>query len=211
MNPLIIIDNVSLLSNQIGSKLTHVLIQKIQNLLLKTYNQGCLTILCSGDFDQEYYLNSTQQSKRNTNVTGGKIIHYIGGGGRGILCDSEDMAILNQRMMYEFEYIWERSLIEMVDGIIDVMPLASGFARDVHGRLVFTERPGSLGWKDYGQSGRSSRSIRNRNRVATTISDKRNFHSSAGNTDPSQRGKFSTTTVNYCCNDAGVRAIRLQV
>lgn len=221
VNPLIILDNASLLSTQVGSKLTHVLIQKIQDLLRnpliptnhnpsindnnKEKGIGCLTILCSHDFDQEYYLSSTQQSKRNTNVTGGKIIQYIGCGSRGILCDSEEMTILNQKTMYEFEYIWERSLIELADGVIDVIPLASGFARDVHGRLVFTERLGSLGWK-YRSESRPTGSRSGSDGKGRDISSK-NSNSSVG----VYQNNFSTTTVNFCCNDNGVRAIRLRV
>jgi hypothetical protein len=219
IDPLIILDNASLLSTQVGSKLTHVLIQKIQDLLThhppstNYYNPnknnnnkqkgiGCLTILCSHDFDQEYYLSSTQQTKRNTNVTGGKIIQYIGCGSRGILCGSEEMTILNQRTMYEFEYIWERSLIELADGVIDVIPLASGFARDVHGRLVFTERLGSLGWRCRGESSTNSSDRKGRDEVSS-----KKISSGVG----VYQHNFSTTTVNFCCNDNGVRAIRLRV
>ncbi len=229
VNPLIILDNASLLSTQVGSKLTHVLIQKIQDILTnppiptnhnprtcindksKEKGIGCLTILCSHDFDQEYYLSSTQQSKRNTNVTGGKIIQYIGCGSRGILCDSEEMTILNQKTMYEFQYIWERSLIELADGVIDVIPLASGFARDVHGRLVFTERLGSLGWKHRTES----RPTGSFNTSSTRSSDGKGRNVSSKNSSSSSVGvyqnNFSTTTVNFCCNDNGVRAIRLRV
>ena len=209
--PLIIIDNVTLLSTQIGPKLTHVLIQKIQSLLL-LHNQsriGCLAISCSYDFDQEYYLNSTQQSKRNTNVTGGKIMQYIGGGGRGILCDSEEMSNLYQKMIFEYVHVWERSLVEMVDGIIDVVPLASGFARDVHGRLVFSENLGSLGWRSSNDNKGDdddddmSDNVRNRGKKGVDFSS----HYIAR----TQHGSFSTTTVNFCCHDNGVRAIRLRV
>jgi hypothetical protein len=220
-NPLIILDNASLLSTQFGPQLTHAFIQTIQNMIssvttsctsdnsstvrtTKNRNKkgkGCFAILCSHDLDQEYYLNSTQQSNRNTNVTGAKIMQYIGGGGRGILCNAEEMAMLNQQALFELEnssFVWERSLIELSDGIIDVIPLSSGFARDVHGRLIFTERMGSMGWKDVGMgvgimtvSGEGSRS---QARKVTT-----------------SQSSFSTTTVNFCCHDSGVRAIRLRV
>mmetsp|Transcript_8230 Transcript_8230/g.12391 ORF Transcript_8230/g.12391 Transcript_8230/m.12391 type:complete len:440 (-) Transcript_8230:46-1365(-) len=217
-NPLIILDNVSLLSNQVGYQLTHTLIQKIQNIMIneatsstsanKEINKGigCLAMLCSHDFDQEYYLNSTQQSQRNTNVTGGKIMQYIGGGGRGILCNSEELAILNQQVYYEFQHVWERSLVELSDGIIDVVPLASGFARDVHGRLVFTERSGSLGWKDGNETqiyntGSSSDAER---KISTSTRNKKIGMSTEINS-------FSTSTVNFCCHDNGVRAIRLRI
>lgn len=206
-NPLIILDNATLLSTQFGPQLTHALIQKLQHLLLTNKNNnnnhnregiGCLAILCSNDFDQEYYLNSAQQSKRNTNVTGGKIMQYIGGGGRGILCDSEEMAVLNQRSTFEFQHVWERCLVEVADGVIDVIPLESGFARDVHGRLIFTERLGSLGWRDKGQGGNDART----NNIE---------HSMRAIGTSQSSNSFSTTTVNFCCHDDGVRAIRLRV
>ncbi len=233
-NPLIILDNVSLLSNQIGYQVTHALIQKIQNLILhfavhaqpslstattttatatvtigKHRNRGigCLALLCSNDFDQEYYLNSTQQSQRNTNVTGGKIMQYIGGGGRGILCNSEEMAVLNQQVNYEFRHVWERSLVEIADGIIDVVPLASGFARDVHGRLIFTERSGSLGWKG-GRGNDRKVPARNKKIVGGVVSAE-NSNATARSTGATN--SFSTSTVNFCCHDNGVRAIRLRI
>lgn len=227
INPLVIIDNATLLSTQIGPQLTHTLCQKIQSLLSSTSTTlsttpsaatntgiGCLAILCSHDFDQEYYLNSTQQSKRNTNVTGGKIMQYIGAAGRGTLVDSMEMASLKQKADYELlllhdrddngsnginnHHYWERSLVELADGIIDVLPLPSGFARDVHGRLIFTERLGSaLGWKHF-------KHMRNTGTSDTSAGNNTTSSSTHGN-------NFSTTTVNYCCYDSGVRAIRLRV
>jgi len=213
-DPLIILDNVTLLSIQFGSKATYALIQKLQALIrpsslgIPFHNRksseesnnnnisrgGCLAVLCSNDIDQEYYLNSTQQSHRNTNVTGGKIVQYIGGSGRGILCDSEEMSILEQRSIYELEQqnVWERSLIEISDGIVDVVPLTSGFARDVHGRLLFTERLGSMGWKD------ANDAIGTRTGGSMNVTNTR-------------KSNFSTTVVNFCCHDNGVRAIRLRV
>ena len=237
INPLIIVDNATLLSTQIGPKLTHALLQKLQSLFLhsnpiqspqpssSSSGIGCLAILCSHDFDQEYYLNSTQQSKRNTNVTGGKIMQYIGAAGRGTFMDSMEMASLKQKADYELlslpsslgqntmctnnHHFWERSLIEMADGIIDVLPLPSGFARDVHGRLIFTERLGSLGWKHKSCTTADSNVDRynhnNHNTNSQTTRTRSTTHSTT------HRNDFSTTTVNFCCHDSGVRAIRLRV
>ena len=208
-NPLIILDNASQLSNQFNPQLTHALIQKLQNLLTKK-SIGCFTILCSNDFDQEYYLNSSSssqhqhQSKVSVKGGSGKMMQYIGGGGRGILIDSEEMSILNSQSLYELQCIWERSLVEIADGIIDVMPLPSGFARDVHGRLVFTEWLGSKGWRD----GRNDNNSRSRNGGGGGIGAGRVIATSAGMLS---QNNFSTTTVNFCCHDSGVRAIRLRV
>ena len=35
---------------------------------------------------------------------------------------------------------WERQLVEMADTVVDVVPLASGYSREVHGRLIFTSK-----------------------------------------------------------------------
>ena len=35
-----------------------------------------------------------------------------------------------------------------VDTIVDVIPLISGYSREAHGRLVFSECPGGRGWGD---------------------------------------------------------------
>jgi hypothetical protein len=36
----------------------------------------------------------------------------------------------------------------MADGIVDVLPLASGYTREAHGKLLFTACPGGRGWGD---------------------------------------------------------------
>jgi hypothetical protein len=41
---------------------------------------------------------------------------------------------------------WQRSLEGLVDAIVDVLPLPSGFSRDAHGRLFFSETPNGRGW-----------------------------------------------------------------
>ena len=109
------------------------------------------------------------------------------------------MAVLNQRMVCEFQSVWERALIEMADGIVDVLPLTSGFARDVHGRLIFTERLGSKGWKCSNTNGKVTNAETGNREIQTR------------SINPISKSHFSTTTVNYCCDDSGVRAIRLRV
>ncbi len=177
---LIIMDDCSMLSTFFGASLTLTFVQKIRTLVRmqsKEKDNG-LVLLASHDLDQENYIHSTDQGKRN--VTGSKKMQYIGAGGRGILHDAESMAGLELDSAYEFGDIpWERSLVELADGIVDVIPLASGFAKDVHGRLVFTSRT-ICGWNFDKDTARPS-------------------------------NHFLTTMVNYCCTDAGVRAIRLRV
>lgn len=46
----------------------------------------------------------------------------------------------------EQDVVWEHSLIELADGVVDVAPLTSGFSREVHGKLLFSAVPGNRGW-----------------------------------------------------------------
>ena len=43
---------------------------------------------------------------------------------------------------------WERQLVEMADTVVDVVPLASGYSREVHGRLIFTSKVGPASLQD---------------------------------------------------------------
>mmetsp|Transcript_12767 Transcript_12767/g.18188 ORF Transcript_12767/g.18188 Transcript_12767/m.18188 type:complete len:150 (-) Transcript_12767:35-484(-) len=109
---------------------------------------------------------------------------------------------------------WERALVELADGIIDVSPLPSGYSREAHGRLIFTERIGGKGWKKKDHHPNPNKSIsvvdvgghssRNRN---STLGGTRIRASSTSN---SLLKGFSNTVVNYVCDDASVRAIRLR-
>jgi len=227
---LLILDNVALLSAFFGAPLTQVLIQKLRSLIRQTNNNnnnGCLTILCSHDIDQELYIAKTAEEKQNTSVSGGKRAQYIGSGGRGTYLNSKDFSILEQNALYELEHggegleggvvtstTWERQLVELADGIIDVVPLASGFARDVHGRLIFTERPGGLGWRgDCPVTTESSQRVEHANLATKTVSktSKQKNAMKYTNLESSNDSQlFSSKIVNYCCTESGVRAIRLR-
>ena len=65
-----------------------------------------------------------------------------------------------------------------------MLPNPGGFAREAHGRLVFTERKGGCGWH-----GASS----NAKIMASVVGQ-----------------GFLTTVVNYFCGENGVKAIRLR-
>ena len=78
---------------------------------------------------------------------------------------------------------WERCLEDSADAIIDVLPLPSGFSREAQGRLIFSETPNGSGWggdKSYRASYRSGTS------------------------------SWNKLIINYCVQDTGVRAIRMQ-
>eukprot|EP01083_Nonionella_stella_P002695 7743_1 len=172
---LIIIDDATSLSIFFRSTTILSFFQKIKALVRTRanlddgYDSG-LVIIASQDLNQEQYFREVTQEQ--TTVTSGEKFNYIGA----------EQALKNDAPLKSEEICWEMALTELADGIVDVVPLASGFARDVHGRLIFTERlTGGLGWKETGYN------------------------------ESKSTGGFSTCIVNYCCSDAGVRAIRLRV
>lgn len=83
---------------------------------------------------------------------------------------------------------WELQLESMVDTIVDVLPLPSGFSREAHGRLVVSETPTGRGW----WRGTATTSLSNRS-MKTTFNNGSN-----------------RLIVNYCVQDSDVRAIRLR-
>lgn len=210
----IILDDASFMSTYFGGNLTFAFIQKVRNMVRKEslIKQNSLILLASNDLDQECYAQATNQQEKN--VTGGKNMQYIGAGGKGMLNDPESLTSMELGSLYELgEMVWERALVELADGVVDVLPLASGFAKDVHGRLVFTcRRGGGLGWRDAGigssvSGGGSSSSFSARESKRGSIGSISGGFAPASSTPH----HFSTTLVNYCCTDSGVKAIRLRV
>lgn len=257
---LIILDDVQMLSTFFGAPLTHAFIQQIRSLIRHTpnhtstktpvtANDACLTLLSSHDIDQEQYILKTSEETQNTSVRGSKRTQYVGSGGRGIYSNSKDLSQLEQNALYELYHggaswgeggelvsaTWERQLIELADGIIDVVPLASGFARDVHGRLIFTKRPGGLGWRRNtndnesrmrrtaivgGANGTNKHRVRAKSTFASTttgidgidhtLSIMKESSFAPTTTVMTAHMQFSSKIVNYCCTDGGIRAIRLR-
>ncbi len=72
----------------------------------------------------------------------------------------------------------------MADGIVDVLPLASGYTREAHGKLLFTACPGGRGWGDDSSKQGGGRT--------STLSD------------------GSTLVFNYCLTDSKVQAIQIR-
>ena len=101
--------------------------------------------------------------------------------------------------------VYRCGLYELVDGIVDVSPLESGYARDVLGRLSFATTWCGKGW--WGSSGGGggggalaggvNSSVGSSNRSGTTNKDDVN-------------GAYSSICVNYRCDDSGVRVMRLR-
>jgi len=115
----VILDDVSTLSALIGESLTYALILSLY-ALSKSPQESCgLAIRCSGDCDTEAAGLATPRSS-----------DWFGAGGG-------PSRSLDREQLYP---PWERSLVELADTVVDVVPLASGYTREAHGRLIFTSR-----------------------------------------------------------------------
>lgn len=112
----IIVDDVSALGNLLGERLVYFFISYLRSL------PNCMVALrCSNDADKESY-----QEEHLAGINSSRKMDWVGAGGR--------------RMREVTIIPWERTLVELADWIVDVVPLASGYSRDTHGRLVFTAR-----------------------------------------------------------------------
>ena len=139
---LIVVDDVAALSTQFGSSLTFSFVLQLRSLT-KKFTNCCLAILCSHDIDQEQYLRKISDGNQNTSVSGGKKGQWIGAGGgrREIYTLGESShSSLEQEYLYEFqgaEISWERGLVELADGIIDVTPLPSKMCLRKQSKFLF--------------------------------------------------------------------------
>ncbi|KAL3759838.1 hypothetical protein ACHAWU_007582 [Discostella pseudostelligera] len=82
-------------------------------------------------------------------------------------------------------FLYRSGLYEVVDGIVDVSPLQSGFARDVLGRVAFVPTWSGQGWWGKARAGNAS--------------NKEDID-----------GAYASLCVNYRCDDSGVRIMRLR-
>ena len=88
--------------------------------------------------------------------------------------------------------LYRSGINEIADGIVDISPLESGYARDVNGRLSCGATWKGKGWWGIGgSSGGITRS---------------------GNATPNEgsAGAYTSICVNYRCDDSGVRVMRLR-
>uniref|UniRef100_A0A7S0F761 Uncharacterized protein n=1 Tax=Craspedostauros australis TaxID=1486917 RepID=A0A7S0F761_9STRA len=146
----LIIDDCTALANLVGSRLTFQFLQSIVAHATKTRTApfGVL-IRCSADVDQRL---ARQQEKENSGSSNATTLNlgWIGGGG------PTHPDITNTTSRLRSILCWERAVSEIVDGVIDVAALASGYSREAHGRLVFTEVPGGRGWNVSNEANDSS-------------------------------------------------------
>lgn len=110
----IVLDDVSILSTLLGSRLLYALILSLQA------EQKCkLMIRCS-----------QQMTESDDNFVESVNAPWIGAGG------SVEHNSQKQRLE------WEPALVELADWIVDVLPLQSGYTREAQGRIVMSENTG---------------------------------------------------------------------
>ena len=177
----ILLDDVSSLGTILGEKLVYKFVESTAAAVSSHKNNLSigLMIRCSNTLDQEL-LNKTDDDFEK-DKTG-----WIGAGG---LAHRKAVRENQQKWIP-----WERSLEESVDGIVDVLPLTSGYSREAHGRVVFSEVPGGRGWGE-----QKSHQQQTLNTSTTTSSTS------------SSSASWNKLLFNYCIHDNGVRAIRLRV
>lgn len=86
-------------------------------------------------------------------------------------------------------FVYTSGLYELVDCIVDISPLDSGYARDVLGRLSFVTTWNGKGW--WGIGGSSG-------------------NNNAKNKKDTVDGAHASLCINYRCDDSGVRVMRLR-
>lgn len=192
---LIVVDDATSLATIFGPRNVEFFLRQVRSLSLRQ-GYASMAILCSTDADQDRYLTAAaREGGGAVNVAGGGSTKstWIGAGSDGMAVEQEYQQIV---VGGAAAGAWERNLVELADGIVDVMPLQSGFSLEAHGRLVFTERKGGRGWRDAASAGGGRRLPPSTTRPASS--------SAAG------APAFLTTVVNYCCEDSSVKAFRLR-
>ena len=89
--------------------------------------------------------------------------------------------------------MYKSGLYEIADGIVDVSPLESGYARDVLGRLSFVTTWSGKGWWGLAKGGGGGAGGGN-----------------GGGKKEHVDGAYASICVNYRCDDGGVRVMRLR-
>ncbi|KAL3807230.1 hypothetical protein ACHAXA_001558 [Cyclostephanos tholiformis] len=92
--------------------------------------------------------------------------------------------------------LYRSGLFEIADGIVDVSPLESGYARDVLGRLSFGATWSGKGW--WGIASNTAGSAKNGSGVVGTAKREGLIRA------------YASICVNYRCDDSGVRVMRLR-
>jgi hypothetical protein len=163
----ILLDDVSTLATILGESLVYQFVDSICALSTRMGSDDIgIMIRCSHELDQTLLHKTDEDFEKDQSG-------WLGAGGL-----AHRTAVRENQLQ---SVPWER-YIESVDGIVDVVPLTSGYSREAHGRLVFSEVPGGRGWGEY-----------NKSQQVQTGSN-----------------AWNKLLFNYCIHDNGVRAIRLR-
>lgn len=119
----VILDDMSCGAGIIGTKRISKL---VHSLIASRPEHVGLLVRCSLEEDQKQTIMSSTSATNNLRFSEERA--WVGAGGKVTRQDSSNS-----------EYIWERALVEVVDAVVDVFPLSSGYTRQAHGKLVFTE------------------------------------------------------------------------
>lgn len=126
----IVLDDVSALAALLGDNLAYALVLAIWTL----QKEHCVGLIVRATSD--HAMNKNESSScgiMNFSPS------WIGAGGTNVTEDNQSKCA---------DLAWERSLVELADGVLDVIPLASGHTREAHGRILFSTPVHGRGWTD---------------------------------------------------------------
>ena len=181
-NNWIVVDDASALANLLGEKLVYGLLlalnaQSHQDTSKDRNNSNALfglVVRCSNDYEAV-----SLPSFAGTSVASSGPPEWFGAGGHS-------SAHSHHSPTMDAVIPWERSLLELADGVLDILPLTSGYTRELHGRIVMTQMPQGHGWSGDGGGSRD-----------TTTSSRR--------TTP-QKHPWPMQIINYCITDQKIVA-----
>lgn len=122
----VVLDDLSTLGALVGDRLAYGLVLSLQALSRAGGLPFGLAMRCSNDADIEA---EGLMDPRSTQWFGGAAVAAV-----------ESSTLTDDNDGYMKECPWERQLVELADTIVDVCPLASGYTREAHGRLIFSRR-----------------------------------------------------------------------
>lgn len=169
----IILDDMSTLSTILSERLVYQFIDTLIALVSRMgkMDQVGILIRASSQLDQELLNQSEEDFAKDQSG-------WLGAGGLAHR--------LVKRQVQQDWIPWERSLLESMDGVVDVLPLTSGYSRETHGRLIFSKLPSGRGWSESSSN-------------------------AANNSSNAASASWNKLIFNYCIHDNGVKAIRLRV
>lgn len=211
---LIILDGISILATLAGDALAQMFVSSV-SASLKKYTSShsnsavsvtnLLAIRCTSpddgglyniadlnEFDDPSSANRTKGQKLRSEYS--RLLRpWLGVGSSGgdnnnqIFHIEEQSHSLSLQTQSTPQLLNKSGWYEIVDAIVDVSPLESGYARDVLGRLSFATTWNGKGW--WGM---------------------KNSMKGASEDRTSQGGHYGSICINYRCDDSGVRVMRLR-